>query len=66
MTKLLEAMKAAITNAVESEAAATSGVMITYFHGKVIGVLELSVSVLSRREYTKVWEHYKSEQARLL
>lgn len=65
MTKMLEAMKSLVTNALELKADAPSDVLRAYYRGKVMGVLEVAASgVLSLREYEKFYEHYENERAR--
>lgn len=68
MTKMLEAMKISLTNAMELKAISTpTDVLNAYYRGKIFGVLEVAASgVLSRKEYVEFIEHYESEKARLL
>ena len=44
MTKKLEMMKCAITNAIELEAEATRDTLRAYYRGKVMGVLEVAIN----------------------
>ena len=65
MTKMLEAMKALVTNVLELKANAPNGVLRAYYSGELMGVLEVAASgVLSRREYEKLYVHYENERAR--
>ena len=67
MTKKLEMMKCAITNAIELEAEATRDTLRAYYRGKVMGVLEVAINGgLSGAEHEELYFHYKSEQERLL
>lgn len=67
MTKVLEAMKVSLTNAMELKAVSKpTDVLNAYYRGKVFGVLEVAASgILSRREHEKFLEHYESEKERL-
>jgi hypothetical protein len=66
MTRMLEMMKGAITNALELESTAVSDAAIAYFNGKAMGVLEVAAGgALSCAEHAKLLEHYKSERERL-
>ena len=68
MTKVLEAMKVSITNAMELSAVSKPmDVLNAYYRGKVFGVLEVASSgILSRREHAQFLEYYESEKERLL
>lgn len=66
MTKMLEMMKRAITNAIELKYTAMSDASTSYFHGKAMGVLEVAAGgALSCAEHAKLIEHYESERERL-
>ena len=68
MSKVLEAMKVTITNAMELRAGSIPmGVLNAYYHGKVVGVLEVAAGgALSGRECGELLEYYESEKERLL
>ena len=67
MSKVLEAMKVSLTNAMELRAVSKpTDVLNAYYRGKIFGVLEVAGSgILSRREHEEFLKYYESEKARV-